>query len=62
MGIACQTRISLWIEQTQTLVDDKPQILSDQLGVVFLFGNIGINVSSPPSSFSDGRALWRCGR
>jgi hypothetical protein len=62
MGIAGQTPISLWIEQTQTLVDDEPRILSDQLGVVFLFGNIGIDVSAPPSSFSYGRALWRCGR
>jgi hypothetical protein len=62
MGIAGQIPISLWIEQTQTLVGDKPQILSDQLGVVFLFGNMGIDVSSHPSSFSDGRALWRCGR
>lgn len=48
MGIAGQKPISLWIEQMQTLVDGRPAILCDHLGVVFLFGNTGIDVSYPP--------------
>lgn len=48
MGIAGQTPITAWTEQMQTLVDGRPAVLSDHLGVVFLFGNMGINVSYSP--------------
>jgi hypothetical protein len=45
MGFEDQNCISVWVETMNALVDGRPAILSDHLGVVFLFGNMGIDIS-----------------
>lgn len=46
-GISREEDVSAWVLELLLLVDSHPEILDDHWGVVFLFGDMGIDICPP---------------